>query len=290
MSNTKKYSCGNDPQPGDVVEVVTMEDLPEESWWNQAITEKLQKEKHYSVFAVAFGDWICLFNKPEIIWHHPSRFRLIRRAGETDNKRNIFEELIQTIERTAVNNTATISNVKLWAKSWREEWVGEPERERGWTINGEQPQPDEKDKKIRVLKFVLSECDTLLSYLEDTEHGSIGKRITDMRGLILKITNGDTQPDMAKLIEEKEREIERLKEQVNDLKMDAAAHEYNEAERIKFQPEYEREICVRFAEYIGGLEMKMYKDGWCEPGGSNGFYYSTNDLYTKFLGEHTANH
>ena len=77
-----KYSCGNDPQPGDVVEVVTMEDLPEESWWNQAITEKLQKEKHYSVFAVAFGDWICLFNKPEIIWHHPSRFRLIRRAGE----------------------------------------------------------------------------------------------------------------------------------------------------------------------------------------------------------------
>lgn len=177
-----KYSCGNDPQPGDVVEVVTMEDLPEESWWNQAITEKLQKEKHYSVFAVAFGDWICLFNKPEIIWHHPSRFRLIHRAGE---------------------------------------------------------QP---------------------------------------------------QPDMAKLLEEKEREIERLKEQVNDLKMDAAAHEYNEAERIKFQPEYEREICVRFAEYIGGLEMKMYKDGWCEPGGSNGFYYSTNDLYTKFLGEHTANH
>lgn len=141
------------------------------------------------------------------------------------DKRNVFEELIQTIEGTAVNNTATISNVKLWAKSWREE------------LAGEQP-----------------------------------------------------QPDMAKLIEEKEREIERLKEQVNDLKMDAAAHEYNEAERIKFQPEYEREICVRFAEYIGGLEMKMYKDGWCEPGGSNGFYYSTNDLYTKFLGEHTANH
>lgn len=33
----------------------------------------------------------------------------------------VLEELIQTIERTAVNNTATISNVKLWAKSWREE-------------------------------------------------------------------------------------------------------------------------------------------------------------------------
>lgn len=279
------YSCGNDPQPGDVVEVVTMDDLPEESWWNQAITEKLQKGKHYSVFAVAFGDWICLFNKPEIIWHHPSRFRLIRRAGETDNKRNIFEELIQTIERTAVNNTATISNVKLWAKSWREEWVGEPERERGWTINGEQPQPGDEEVRTPIQdalyatsKFTTDDCtllaDGILMYLKDAGMGIVRQ----------------PQPDMAKLLEEKEREIERLKEQVNDLKMDAAAHEYNEAERIKFQPEYEREICVRFAEYIGGLEMKMYKDGWCEPGGSNGFYYSTNDLYTKFLGEHTANH
>lgn len=91
------YSCGNDPQPGDVVEVVTMDDLPEESWWNQAITEKLQKEKHYSVFAVAFGDWICLFNKPEIIWHHPSRFRLLRRAGEQPDYAKMLEEKDEAI-------------------------------------------------------------------------------------------------------------------------------------------------------------------------------------------------
>lgn len=35
--------------------------------------------------------------------------------------RDIFEDLIRTIERNAVNNEATITNVKLWAKSWREE-------------------------------------------------------------------------------------------------------------------------------------------------------------------------
>lgn len=35
--------------------------------------------------------------------------------------RDIFEDLIQTIERNAVDNKATITNVKVWAKSWREE-------------------------------------------------------------------------------------------------------------------------------------------------------------------------
>jgi hypothetical protein len=32
-----------------------------------------------------------------------------------------FEKLIQTIEKNAVNNKATILNVALWAKSWRAE-------------------------------------------------------------------------------------------------------------------------------------------------------------------------
>ena len=35
--------------------------------------------------------------------------------------REVFEDLIQTIERHARDNETTISNVKLWAKSWREE-------------------------------------------------------------------------------------------------------------------------------------------------------------------------
>ena len=33
---------------------------------------------------------------------------------------DVFEELIQTIERNAVNNTNTIIDVKLWAAVWRE--------------------------------------------------------------------------------------------------------------------------------------------------------------------------
>ena len=33
----------------------------------------------------------------------------------------IFEELIATMERNAIDNKADITNVKLWANSWREE-------------------------------------------------------------------------------------------------------------------------------------------------------------------------
>lgn len=33
----------------------------------------------------------------------------------------IFEELIATMERNAIDNKAEITNVKLWANSWREE-------------------------------------------------------------------------------------------------------------------------------------------------------------------------
>ena len=36
-------------------------------------------------------------------------------------------EMISTIERNAVDNRATIENVKLWAKSWREELLTETE-------------------------------------------------------------------------------------------------------------------------------------------------------------------
>jgi len=36
-------------------------------------------------------------------------------------------ELISTIERNAVDNKAEIHNVKLWAKSWREELLTETE-------------------------------------------------------------------------------------------------------------------------------------------------------------------
>lgn len=35
--------------------------------------------------------------------------------------KQVFNELIETIERNAIDNKAVIPNVKLWAKSWREE-------------------------------------------------------------------------------------------------------------------------------------------------------------------------
>lgn len=35
--------------------------------------------------------------------------------------REVFEHLLRTIENNARDNEATITNVDLWAKSWREE-------------------------------------------------------------------------------------------------------------------------------------------------------------------------
>ena len=36
-------------------------------------------------------------------------------------QKDLFEEIITTIENNAEDNKATITNVELWAKSWREE-------------------------------------------------------------------------------------------------------------------------------------------------------------------------
>jgi len=128
------YSCGNTPQPGDVVHLLSIPSEPH-IW---PTISGLEIGKEYVVDS--FCERIKI--KGTSYYHAPSRFRLLRRAGE-------------------------------------------------------QPQPDENGKKIMMLKFVLSKCDTLLSRLEDTEHGSIGKRITDMRGLISKTINGQQpQPDI----------------------------------------------------------------------------------------------
>ena len=37
------------------------------------------------------------------------------------SERDIFEDLIWTIERSARDNEVTITDVALWAKSWRQE-------------------------------------------------------------------------------------------------------------------------------------------------------------------------
>lgn len=43
--------------------------------------------------------------------------------------REVFEELIATIECNAVDNKAEIHNVKLWAKQWRGELLDEARRQ-----------------------------------------------------------------------------------------------------------------------------------------------------------------
>ena len=81
------YSCGNDPQPGDVVEVVTMGDLPqfEETNWAK---EDLKLYFNYTVEEARVYD-SCNGKKEFGVYlsgckyiHPASRFRLIRRAGE----------------------------------------------------------------------------------------------------------------------------------------------------------------------------------------------------------------
>ena len=47
----------------------------------------------------------------------------------------VFEELISTIERNSVDNQATITNVKLWAKSWREEMYSNQDQVKNDSIN-----------------------------------------------------------------------------------------------------------------------------------------------------------
>jgi len=42
-------------------------------------------------------------------------------------QKEILEDLISTIERNAIDNKATIQNVELWAKSWRDESNTYPE-------------------------------------------------------------------------------------------------------------------------------------------------------------------
>ena len=140
-----KYSCGNDPHPGDVVEVVNAKEIKGEDFlFIMAAGIKLGNT--HTVNDISVNGQIRVGK----VYHiHPSRFRLIRRAGE---------------------------------------------------------QP---------------------------------------------------QPDMAKMLEEKEREIERLKEQVNDLKMDAAAHEYNEIERLRYQEEYERQLLEEKDEAIRELRAGL---------------------------------
>ena len=73
------------------------------------------------------------FNQAEAEKFAPEYKRQIREDEANKWKEQVrklregLEEMISTIERNAVDNRATIVNVKLWAKSWREELLTETE-------------------------------------------------------------------------------------------------------------------------------------------------------------------
>jgi len=43
-----------------------------------------------------------------------------------------------------------------------------------------------------------------------------------------------------------------------------------------------KEQIMDFIKWIGDQDLKRYSEGWCQPGGSNGFHYSDDDLYKLF--------
>ena len=48
---------------------------------------------------------------------------------------------------------------------------------------------------------------------------------------------------------------------------------------------YSVEDMEGLANFIGKEDLKKYADGWCQPGGSNGFHWSTPELVTQFLNQ-----
>lgn len=68
----------------------------------------------------------------------------------------IFEELIQTIERNAIDNQANIIDVKFWAKSWRDEMQLHKEIE--------------SEKNQNETKNDLLSCFLFLDDMRDPEH------------------------------------------------------------------------------------------------------------------------
>lgn len=68
--------------------------------------------------------------------------------------KNILENLIQTIERNAIDNKATIHNVQLWAASWRNEM----QTEQKLNIDGVvQAEGSEKAKQKQILIDLMKE-------------------------------------------------------------------------------------------------------------------------------------
>lgn len=45
------------------------------------------------------------------------------------------------------------------------------------------------------------------------------------------------------------------------------------------------ELMIGFTEWMGQQDLKFYPEGWCEPGGSNGWHESTIYFLDKYIKE-----
>jgi len=50
----------------------------------------------------------------------------------------------------------------------------------------------------------------------------------------------------------------------------------------EFANQEKRIEAIEFAKYTQDQDLKRYSEGWCQPGGSNGFHYSDEELYNQF--------
>lgn len=93
--------------------------------FKEAMTEERESGKRFNHWTRINGyEYSTIFeyfandNDYEKRWTYEQLFDQFL-SEERGNK--VLEELIQTIERNAIDNKSTISDVKLWAKSWRKE-------------------------------------------------------------------------------------------------------------------------------------------------------------------------
>jgi hypothetical protein len=112
MENKNVYSCGNVPMVGDVVEVVTLNDIEGEKL-NWTKSDSLMMGKHYVVSDIAFQDKIAVEGKG--YFHHFSRFRLIRRSGEQPQPD--YAKMLEEKDREIAGLKKQNSALKLMADS-----------------------------------------------------------------------------------------------------------------------------------------------------------------------------
>ena len=172
------YSCGNTPQPGDVVEVVHLLSIPSEPHIWPTISG-LEIGKEYVVDS--FCERIKI--KGTSYYHAPSRFRLLRRAGEQPQP-DILQAAIKLRLHLEAEKDIPKTNWKKGDRLELENNVFDKNTgiafiplDLGWKVNGVEilesdPQPDyaklleEKDEAIRELVADLEQ----LNYWVNSEN------------------------------------------------------------------------------------------------------------------------